>query len=156
MRSDHAHAGKVRLPSGGWHCRWIQDATVGLEELQLLVEGGSLRGSGTDLDGIFEYEGAAYREGTVSLTKRYVKAFIPVPPSISYIGHWDGESITGHWIADQDPGNHGPFQMWPQDTPEPVWSEQPSISHGDDVSRGQEWLPSWLPRLPNEGDQPDR
>lgn len=100
--------------SGAWRCMWTQYRRTAFEDLFLVFENGQVDGNGVDPDGAFTYSGSVYSTGTVTLTKVYVLPNIPVPPCMTYIGHWDGQAISGEWIDDQDPqGNHGPFKMWP-------------------------------------------
>ena len=114
MRTEQTIPSDFDSLSGIWRCRWVQYGRTALEELALQIQNGCVHGDGVDPDGMFAYTGFVHTDGTVSLAKVYIIPNIPVPPSLTYIGHWNGKLVTGEWIDDQDPnGNHGPFLMWP-------------------------------------------
>lgn len=106
--------------SGPWRCRWTQHRRSATEDLALTIAGGKVSGSWDHLDGVFDYSGAIHEDGTATLTKVYSLPTIVVPPSLTYIGRWDGRCIAGRWIDDLDPSwNNGPFRMWPGEGPDP-------------------------------------
>ncbi len=156
MRNEPDFLVGLGLPSGSWRCRWHQASRTELEELCMTFDKGSVQGSGMDADGLFEYLGSAYADGSLSLTKTYHLHHIPVPASMSYIGKWDGRIASGQWIDNGYPPNNGAFQMWPGDGPEPALererSKTPEISA--DSSRQEQVLvlsPRFAPDLDNHG-----
>ena len=84
MRNEPDFLVGLGLPSGSWRCRWHQASRTELEELCLTFDKGSVQGSGMDADGLFEYLGSAYADGSLSLTKTYHLHHIPVPASMSW------------------------------------------------------------------------
>jgi len=103
--------------SGHWSGWWRQGLREGHEFLSLAIAGGTLQGSGQDEDGAFALTGQIYADGTASITKHYTLPNIPTPPSLAYLGQWNGRVIRGSWVDERSPGNYGPFLLWPsQDT----------------------------------------
>ena len=67
-----------------------------MEELQVVIEGRELRGSGVDIFGPFSLRGIIGETGVVAIQKRYVGRHL-----VEYVGEFDGEgSMSGTWRID--------------------------------------------------------
>lgn len=118
--STPQQAGSLDLLSGPWSGIWHQGKhNQGKESLDLVFQDGQVIGFGSDCDGDFQYAGAFMQSGGVTLGKTYTRPFIPVPARMTYVGQWNGRRILGTWADDIDPGNSGPFRMWPGNGPDP-------------------------------------
>jgi len=104
------------LKSGHWRCRWSQERTVGVEHLTMEFFGGQIIGIGVDPQGEFQYTGNYdLGSGSVVLSKSYTRSTARVPYLLWYVGAWDGQIIAGSWTFGEEPGQSGPFEMWPLD-----------------------------------------
>ncbi len=99
------------FPSGPWKGFWHQDG-YGCQEMEQFelefAPGGTVRGQGTDVVGVFTYRGTYDPSaGSVRMTKQYLGRH-----SVDYEGAVDGEGkITGTWRI----GEYwsGPFSLYP-------------------------------------------
>jgi hypothetical protein len=104
--------------SGPWRGWSIQDGLRITESLKLTLGGGSLSGTGSDIDGSFRVNGTYDAEGNVSLIRSYTRTTEPSQLGIGipyrYVGKWDGTLVSGRWFPVANPWYGGPFEMWPE------------------------------------------
>lgn len=104
--------------SGPWRGLSTQAGLRISEAMQLLVENGTILGTGTDIDGQFVVKGRYTADGHVSIVRQYTVTTEPSGDGVGipydYEGVWDGMLIAGQWNQRDWAFNGGPFEMWPE------------------------------------------
>lgn len=92
--------------SGTWSGYWIQGKIKGIMQIELSLQAGQLRGSGSDRAGNFALSGTYDDDtGVVEFVKHYTHY------AVMYKGTWSGRMIRGKWSFGVAPG--GNFRMDP-------------------------------------------
>lgn len=104
----------LRELSGPWRGFFIQRGRRGAISATLAFNDTHIKGYGSDLDGVFVFEGAYHpRTEVVELVKRYDAL------DVQYRGRWDGQMIAGTWRfavfldAYTIDADTGVFELWP-------------------------------------------
>lgn len=126
-----------RFPSGKWAGFWTDKRLPGKHQMELILSfaDSTMTGTGRDLIGTFNVEGA-YKldDGECVFLKQYVGKHV-----VGYRGFNEGKGIWGTWeIMQQGTKFSGGFHIWPEgmsDPTQPALDEEAEIP--SDVDSGE-------------------